>query len=126
MSLDDGFALARRMRGMQPAAPDTTGRETPEWMRTAPCRGLDAIFYNEVSGFAGALVTRRAKEICARCPHRADCLALAMTAEHGNGAYHRFGVFGGLEGAERGELAKTGWRPGDPLPRIQFDGREIA
>jgi len=53
--------------------------------------------------------TRRAKTICAMCPVRELCLALAM--ERGEA----YGIFGGLDPAERRKLARrqSGSTPGE-------------
>jgi hypothetical protein len=40
-----------------------------------------------------------AKSICSECPVTDECLECAMTAE--DGARTRYGVFGGMSGAER-------------------------
>ena len=57
-----------------------------------------------------------AKSICSECPVTDECLECAMTAE--DGTRTRYGVFGGMSGAERvllakrrGELAGCGWTP---------------
>ncbi|WP_405010990.1 WhiB family transcriptional regulator [Kitasatospora sp. NBC_01539] len=72
-------------------------------LRGAACQGMDPdLFYAEpdpddpdadpaASGFA----TRRAKAVCAGCPVREMCLALALRRGE------PFGVFGGLTADER-------------------------
>lgn len=45
-----------------------------------------------------------ARTVCDRCPVKADCLEVAMTAEGDTGAGIRYGVFGGLTGAQRYQL----------------------
>ena len=121
--MDDGYVIARRLRGTQPAAPDT--RPGAEWMTTAPCRNAPDLFYHDDAiGYEAIKASRLAKAICRACPHRAPCLALAMTAERRTD--DRFGVFAGLTGDERARLARTGWKPGDPLPAVRIEGKEKA
>lgn len=50
-----------------------------------------------------------AKSLCATCPLavRADCLRIAMEAEHGLSAGNRNGVYAGLNEQERFELDKA-------------------
>lgn len=66
------------------------------WRDRAACAGMDVrVFYT--------LQPAKAKAICARCPVRAECLAVAMFFERD--ALRRHGVWGGLTPGERERLA---------------------
>ena len=59
--------------------------ENPEWMETAPCRGMDQdIFYPQ----RGEDVSI-AKAVCAQCPHRQPCLDYANAHGEHHGAQAR-------------------------------------
>lgn len=63
----------------------------PAWMADASCRGLaHELFYPTQGG-----TTVEAKETCAGCPVRAECLAYALETTE------RFGVWGGLAEKQR-------------------------
>jgi WhiB family redox-sensing transcriptional regulator len=66
----------------------------------AACREIDDphIFFPQIHDLASA---RAAKEICARCAVRLDCLALALRTRHLDG------VWGGLTASERARYART-------------------
>lgn len=49
---------------------------------------------------------REAKEICARCPVKAECLAIARRAEDGRATMSRYGIYGGLTATERAHLTR--------------------
>ena len=66
-------------------------------------RKADALFFPR-PGAQNAV--REAKEICAQCPVKAECLAIAMRAEAGKAAMRRHGIYGGLTAAERGHLTR--------------------
>jgi WhiB family redox-sensing transcriptional regulator len=90
------------------------------WKRHAACRNEDPeLFFTETRSYkARAAETKRAKEICAACVVRTDCLEYALATPE------RYGVWGGLdEGARRKEakrrraaLAATPPKP-KPAPR---------
>lgn len=69
-------------------------------MDRAACRGKDTEAW-----FASfhARESERAMWVCDHCDVRAECLALAMGAEH-DGTY-RFGIFGGMFPGTRTRLA---------------------
>lgn len=68
------------------------------WANNAACRGQNlALFFTE-----SKTGVEQAKRICARCPVREDCLDEVLRAE--NDA--RYGVYGGLTGKERTQLAR--------------------
>ncbi|MFJ1695730.1 WhiB family transcriptional regulator [Streptomyces sp. NPDC088252] len=84
-------------------APDTLPRAA-NWADYGACRGHGDIFlppYTERDAAPGL-----ARQICAGCPVRSECLTAAMT-EEGNADHHRrAGVRGGLTPAERVVLAR--------------------
>lgn len=78
----------------------------PRWQRRAACRTEDT------GTFFGRSV-KRAKELCAVCPVRSECLDYAMDAERGDRLDLRHGVFGGLSPGERWELDRVSRDEGD-------------
>lgn len=84
-----------------------------DWMDLATCWWLFADdFHISEQGGSGD----RAKDACKLCPVRAECLAYAMRIET---AAFREGIYGGFTPLERRELARRGWKAGDPLPPIR-------
>jgi len=79
-----------------PTLDDLVGR--PAWQRRAACRGL---------GTQGFVISRggggypKAKEFCAGCPVRQECLDLAMADDE------LVGVWGGTTGAERRQMGSS-------------------
>ena len=78
---------------------------------TTPCRayaiehGQQAawdLFYPEAGG-KGTVAASRAKELCAACPRRSECLAEADAVEamDGQASLSTHGVWGGLTASER-------------------------
>jgi WhiB family transcriptional regulator, redox-sensing transcriptional regulator len=66
------------------------------WEERARCGEYDPeIFFDPT-----ARAERRAKSICAQCPVRLDCLAYALSVRA------EFGVWGGLNGKERGSMLR--------------------
>lgn len=95
---------------------DTSYRGTTfsERMRLAPCRESDPdISFPDGKGNKADLSYAIAKEYCARCPIqlRKECLEVAMRAEGTSAGAYRYGVYGGLDPAERAQLARD--RQGD-------------
>ncbi|MEU2134949.1 WhiB family transcriptional regulator [Streptomyces sp. NPDC018352] len=84
-------------------APDTLPRPT-EWAERGACRGHGDIFLppsTERDATPGP-----ARQICAACPIRSECLAAAMK-EEGRADHHgRAGVRGGLTPTERASIAR--------------------
>ena len=83
------------------------------WIREAACATADPdLFFPEDSRSPAT----EAKEFCARCPVRPECLEYSLAAEE-------FGVWGGLTEKERRNLlrARSG-QPGDARPR----GNDVA
>ncbi len=76
--------------------------ESPRWQRRAACRTIaTAAFFP--SGNYTRLAEEHAKDVCASCPVRVQCLAFAM--EHGE----PFGIWGGRTAEERrGLVAQAG------------------
>lgn len=62
-----------------------------EWTRQGLCTQADPEIFFPPKGNPGI----RAKQICAGCPVRAECLAYAIEADE------EFGIWGGLNRAER-------------------------
>lgn len=77
---------------------------TSRWQHLAACRGVDAVYF-----FAPNYFEKRseknareavAKEICARCPVREDCLEYALDVREAHGTW------GGLNEMERRALLR--------------------
>lgn len=78
---------------------------TSEWWERAACRDEDPELFFPVSAIGpGARQVEEAKAVCARCPVASQCLSFAMD----NGL--NYGIFGGLTGDERQELARNSRR----------------
>lgn len=68
------------------------------WQERAACRA-----YGSGDFFSDSRIRiNQAKRVCSVCPVRRQCLEMALRAEHQS----RYGVFGGLTGAERQQLVK--------------------
>lgn len=74
----------------------------PRWMSRGACRGQDTSTFFPRNG-----KSNRAKELCGACPVSVECLDFAMDAEHEEGLDMRHGIYGGLTGRERLELAQS-------------------
>ena len=81
--------------------------ERPSWFSGAECRGSNPSLFFAGPNAEQATVAR-AKEICAVCPVRAECLEYALT--------HReeYGVWGGLAPRERDVMRRERLRTGVP------------
>ena len=74
-----------------------------EWMTRAACAGQPTdIFFPETVGIANDRVYDQAREFCARCDVRYECLKMALTLETAD--VRRYGVWGGLSPEEREQL----------------------
>jgi WhiB family transcriptional regulator, redox-sensing transcriptional regulator len=70
--------------------------EQPDWQERALCAQTDPeAFFPEKGGS-----TREAKQICAGCEVRAECLEYALAFDE------RFGIWGGLSERERRRLKR--------------------
>ncbi len=78
------------------------GESVPEWHDRAACRDTDRELF--VPEQPSREQVDAAKQICARCPVRAECLADTMAWERPG---HRYGVAGGLSGNEREQLHRA-------------------
>ncbi|MFD7996887.1 WhiB family transcriptional regulator [Streptomyces mexicanus] len=73
------------------------------WAHWAACQGYDLdLFFSDAEQ-----KVQEAKQICGRCPVRAECLDESMRAEDAS----RYGIYGGLTPDERAKLA------GRPVPQ---------
>lgn len=67
------------------------------WAALAKCKGMDpALFFPEHDNSPTNRSVQRAKEVCATCPVRLECL------DHAVKNRERFGIFGGTTPKERG------------------------
>ena len=74
--------------------------DRPRWMARANCRGVSGdVFFPELVGIGERLAFEEAREYCAACEVRQDCLEQAMKDEEV--AVKRFGMFGGMTPRER-------------------------
>lgn len=81
-----------------------------DWQLLAACRGVDSSLFFHPEGERGAARSARensAKEVCMRCPVRAECAAHALAVRE------PYGVWGGLTEDEREEAHGTGPQPTD-------------
>jgi WhiB family redox-sensing transcriptional regulator len=77
-----------------------------DWQLLAACRGVDSSLFFHPEGERGAARSARensAKEVCMRCPVRAECAAHALSTRE------PYGVWGGFTESERLRLLATGW-----------------
>jgi WhiB family redox-sensing transcriptional regulator len=76
------------------APADDDGRSP--WRERAACRGAATdMFFPAGAAGAAADETRRARQICARCPVRQQCLAYALASGQ------QYGIWGGSDEQER-------------------------
>jgi WhiB family redox-sensing transcriptional regulator len=71
------------------------------WHLDAACAGVDPEVFYPLDLTAGSAGVTAAKEVCAVCPVRAQCLADVMAAED---PARRWGISGGTTPAERSAL----------------------
>jgi WhiB family redox-sensing transcriptional regulator len=72
-----------------------------DWQLVAACRGVDSSLFFHPEGERGAARSAReaaAKEVCMRCPVRAECATHALSVRE------PYGVWGGLTEDEREEM----------------------
>jgi hypothetical protein len=82
--------------------PDVLNVTTPlQWMTGGVCAQVDPeLWFPEKGGS-----TREAKQLCARCPVRPECLAYALAHDE------RFGIWGGASERDRRRMKRTATRP---------------
>lgn len=72
------------------------GREERDWVRLAACRGMDMETFFPTRGQSSG----PAKDTCARCVVREDCLDEALTMNE------RFGIWGGKSERQRRRIRR--------------------
>lgn len=88
-----------------PAPGDDDGRSA--WRERAACRGAATdLFFPVGAAEAAADETRQAREICAGCPVRPQCLAYALASGQ------QYGIWGGSDEQERRRLRRQRREPG--------------
>lgn len=88
---------------------DTTG---------APCEADPDLFFADTFDRASTVA---AKQVCARCPVRVDCLAKALETRE------PFGIWGGLTPQERRSIRRPDCIVcNQPLTRQQVKGRRVT
>ena len=81
-----------------------------DWMASALCRDTQydpELWFPESDDSESRARTRRARDICRRCPARLECLAWAMKQDM------LYGIWGGLSAEERATKRKIMQRRGD-------------
>lgn len=93
-----------------------------DWVVLAPCRvigdgaEIDRLFFS----MAPANIEEARERFCRKCPFRMECFAMQNDVEEGLGAEHRYGLFGGVTGAQRASLAARGYDgKADPLLLVE-------
>lgn len=100
----------------------------PGWITEGACRGrdLDDFFVDDISVDAKGVPRLtwpviRAKDVCADCPFRVECLEWAFAVEGRNPGERRYGIYGAMTGRER-ELAAKESHPIERLLWV-FEGQ---
>jgi WhiB family redox-sensing transcriptional regulator len=75
----------------------------PDWLKQAACRA-DGIDPDEMFPDNNPAGITHARQICAPCPVREQCLADAMATEGTRTARNRYGIRAGLTGSQRRAL----------------------
>jgi hypothetical protein len=71
-----------------------------DWTERAACRDQDLeIWFSDRT-------RKQAKATCDECPVQEPCLEAVMTAEAGMGKHLRIGIYAGLTGPQRAQLAR--------------------
>jgi WhiB family redox-sensing transcriptional regulator len=89
-----------------------------DWQRLGLCRGRDSAQFFHPDGERGASRNRReatAKQLCRRCPVRAQCAAQALASRE------PYGVWGGFTETERLRLLAVGWEDAADRQRNAVD-----
>lgn len=92
---DTAVATAVELLARLTSAPSGTSRG--EWPELALCRQMDPEVFFPLKGDAGT----QAKQTCAQCPVRTECLDYAIVADE------KHGIWGGLNRAERQRAAQA-------------------
>jgi len=93
-----------------------------DWQRMGLCRGRDSAQFFHPDGERGASRGRReaaAKQLCRRCPVRAECAAHALATRE------PYGVWGGFTETERLRLLATGWEDAAERSGARVDTRRL-
>lgn len=85
------------------------------WMERAACRGMDPEMWFPDAGQQHTTRSQAARAVCARCPVRRECLAVALAVP----GYRDHGIWGGTLVAQRHELRKQARQ----LALLREDGR---
>ena len=86
------------------------------WQHRGACRDRDSSQFFHPDGERGASRGRRelaAKQVCRRCPVRAQCAAYALATRE------PYGVWGGFTEHERLQLLRAGWSGDTDVPRLE-------
>jgi WhiB family redox-sensing transcriptional regulator len=103
-----------RRRSPRPARGPASSLRLATWMREAACAGADPDLFFPADSRSPA---HEAKELCAWCPVRPQCLEYSLAAAE------EFGVWGGLTEKERRNRLRAGYdQHGHGRPR----GRGVA
>ena len=97
----------------------TTGGEQGSWRHAAVCKDLDPSIFFPV-GVTGAAEQQiaTAKQICASCPVRLECLEFAISTKQ------NFGVWGGYDEEERRTMRRR-LRQIQPPVRAAYEGDDV-
>ncbi|MFB6726784.1 WhiB family transcriptional regulator [Kribbella sp. NPDC056345] len=84
---------------------DRDRRDTPDWRQLSECRDEDPELFFPIGNTGPAIMqTEEAKQVCRRCPVRAQCLSWALEAGQDDG------IWGGLDEDERRKLKRRNQR----------------
>jgi WhiB family transcriptional regulator, redox-sensing transcriptional regulator len=84
------------VRLLAPAVPGLAATPIGSWAARASCADTGPAVFFPPHGDPAA----QARQICARCPVRSDCLTYALDADE------RYGIWGGLDPDERRRLRR--------------------
>lgn len=93
----DDTAVATAVKLLAQLTSASAGPSRGEWTEQALCRRVDPEVFFPPKGDAGT----QAKQICAQCPVRAECLDYAIAADE------KHGIWGGLNRAERQRVGQA-------------------
>ena len=85
----------------------TTRGSVASWRDAAACIGLDPIFDAAADRPLDTTAADQARAACIDCPVIMACLTDAMQAEGGRRGDDRYGIRGGIDGAQRSALYRT-------------------